>query len=114
MLFSTLPSPVDIATEMELTDIVELFCLYMYSQANENSLVDALQNISSTSFTEEQSLEDSPVDMDSRSVSRAESDGLYEYKRSDFEDFPTAVVGDVKHERLIAALSKETVWHTDG
>ena len=92
-LFGTLPSPVEIATEMELTDIVELFRLYMYSQANENTLVDELQNINS-SFTEEQSLKDSAVDMD-RSVSPAESDGLYEYKRSEFEGFPVAVVGDV-------------------
>ena len=90
--FLCLHSPVEITTEMELADIVELFRLYMYSQANENTLVDELQNFNS-SFTEEQSLKDSTVDMD-RSVSPVESDGLYEYKRSEFEGFPAAVVDD--------------------
>ena len=71
-LFGIPPSPIEIATELEQTDIVELFRLYMYSQANENTLVDELQNINS-SFTEEQSLKDSTVDMD-RNVSPAESD----------------------------------------
>lgn len=71
-LFGSLPSPVDIATEMKVTDIVELFRLYMHSQANENTLVDAPQNINS-SFTEEKSLEDSTVDMNSRTISPAET-----------------------------------------
>ncbi len=77
---------------MELTDIVELF--QSYSRANDNPIVEALQRFDS-SFGNNKSSQNPIEDMDDDSNPPTQSDGEYEYKRSDYKGFPTAVAGDV-------------------
>jgi hypothetical protein len=91
-LFGSFPSPLEMATAMGLANIVVLF--QSYSQANDNPVVKALQR-SDSSLSNIKSTQNPVEDMDADSNPPAESGCEYEYKRSDYKGFPTAVVGDV-------------------
>lgn len=91
-LFGSFPSTLEIATAMELADIVEL--LQSYSRANDSPIVEALQRFDS-SFGNNKSSQNPIEGMDDDSNPPTESDDKYEYKRSDCKGFPTAIVGDV-------------------
>ena len=75
------------ATAMELTDIVDLF--HSHSQNKGKSSIDALQSLDSSTS---EKLTDSTDTEDNLQIG---SNRTFEYRRSHYEGFPTAVVGDV-------------------
>ena len=93
-LFGALPSPLEMATAMELEDITELF--HSKSQENKNFLVGVLQSTQPNlpAVGKDQSSEGQVENMDCDVDSQSETDS-YKYIRSEYEGFPTAVVGDV-------------------
>ena len=92
-LFGSFPSPLEMATAMELTTIVQLF--HSHSQTKESPIIDALQSFE-YSFIDKQTSDNSTTHcMDTESNAETASNNAFEYKRSQYQGFPTAVVGDV-------------------
>ena len=87
VFFGSFPSPLEMTTAMELTDIVDLF--HSHSQTMESQVIHALQSLDSS--TSEKLT--APTDIvDNLQIY---SNRTFEYRRLHYEGFPTAVVGDV-------------------
>mgnify|MGYP002804036238 CR=1 FL=1 len=86
--FGSFPSPLLMAAKMELTNIVELF--HLFSKMKESQIIDALQSIDCCSASDE-----SNECTDTESNVQIDNERTFEYRRSHYEGFPTAVVGDV-------------------
>ena len=87
VFFGSFPSLLEMATAMELTDIVDLF--HSHSQTKESQVIDALQSLDSSTS---EKLTDST---DTEDNLQTGSNRTFGYRRSHYEGFPTAVVGDV-------------------
>ena len=86
--FGSFPSPLEMATKMELTNVIELF--NSHSKEKESQIIDILQSIDSCSTSDE-----SNNCTDTENSVQVDSERTFEYRRSRYEGFPTAVVGDV-------------------
>ena len=93
-VFGAFPTPLAMATAMELTDIIELF--HSKSKENESCLVNVLQSNQPVldPLPKNQSSEGQTENMDLTVDSHSETD-VYQYSRSEYKGFPTALVGDV-------------------
>ena len=90
-LFNLLPTPLEMALAMELTEIVEVFDSLSQVRADQTVILDMVQNIdSSTPDDSRRPGNELNQDMDDEDTPKP-----YKYKRSNFEGFPTAIVGDV-------------------
>ena len=89
-LFGAFPTPINMATSMELTEIVDMFRRFEVS--TNYPLISVLQKNNRHS-TPEQSTLDPTERVNSDNSSQTES--AFSYRRSVYEGFPTGIVGDV-------------------
>ncbi len=93
-LFGSFPTPMEMATAMDLTEIVELF--NKHSKQNEYPFISLLQkdNCSST-HDQPKNIDIEEFELDETSGETLQTKSKYLYNRSVYEGFPTALIGDV-------------------